>query len=82
MIENVAVRTDAQGRGIGRALIGFAEQRARDLQLSEVRLYTHELMTENLALYARLGYAETHRRSEGGFGRVFFAKRLQAEQSP
>jgi hypothetical protein len=33
-------------------------------------------MTENLALYARLGYEEDERRREDGFARVFMSKRL------
>jgi hypothetical protein len=31
------------------------------------RLYTHEAMTENIELYRRIGYAETHRVEEYGF---------------
>jgi ribosomal protein S18 acetylase RimI-like enzyme len=76
LLENVAVRPAAQGRGIGTRLLEFAEDRARGLQLSEIRLYTHETMTENQAFYARRGYAETHRAGQDGFRRVFFAKRL------
>jgi hypothetical protein len=33
-------------------------------------------MTENLALYPRLGYIEAERCTDNGFERVFFAKRL------
>lgn len=76
LLENVAVRPDAQGRGIGRAMIDFAERRARDLGLPEVRLYTHVLMIENIALYTRLGYIETHRETEHGFTRAFFTKQV------
>jgi hypothetical protein len=35
-------------------------------------------MTENLAFYPRLGYEEVDRRTDGGFERVFFVKRLDA----
>jgi ribosomal protein S18 acetylase RimI-like enzyme len=76
LLENVAVAPAWQGRGIGRALIGFAEDRARALGLDEITLYTNEEMTENLALYPTLGYEEVERRSEDGFRRVFFRKRL------
>jgi hypothetical protein len=41
-------------------------------------LYTNEVMTENLAIYARLGYHETARRTEGGYSRVFMTKELNA----
>jgi hypothetical protein len=33
-------------------------------------------MTENLALYSRLGYVETHRGEEKGYSRVYMEKRL------
>jgi ribosomal protein S18 acetylase RimI-like enzyme len=75
-IENVAVEPSRQGGGIGRALLDFAEQRARQLGLPELRLYTNVYMTENLAMYPRLGYHETGRRREHGFERVYFSRRL------
>jgi hypothetical protein len=33
-------------------------------------------MTENIALYGRIGYAETHRATEKGLNRVYMAKPL------
>jgi len=77
-IENVAVDPACQGRGIGRVLLGFAEEAALDLGLFSIELYTNAKMTENLALYPRLGYEETARRTEDGFDRVFFRKALTA----
>jgi ribosomal protein S18 acetylase RimI-like enzyme len=77
LVENVAVAPEHQGRGIGRTLLGFAEQVAREAGTPTLRLYTHALMTENQALYSRLGYEETHRRTDDGFERVFFVKHLQ-----
>ena len=76
LVENVAVDPERQGEGVGRGLLAFAEQRARAAGLGEVRLYTHVKMTENRALYARLGYREVERRSERGFARVFLHKNL------
>lgn len=76
LIANVAVDPGRQGQGIGRRLLDFAESRAREAGLPELRLYTHVRMTENIALYMRLGYVETERRSEHGFERVFMTKRL------
>ena len=49
LLERVAVRPAAQGRGIGARLLAFAEERARGLGLREIRLYTNAAMTENLA---------------------------------
>jgi len=72
--DNVAVLPAAQGRGIGARLLALAEEQARGLGLREIRLYTNEAMTENLAYYPRHGYAETHRAEQDGFNRVFFRK--------
>ena len=76
LLENVAVLPAAQGGGIGTRLLALAEEQARSLHLSEIRLYTNEAMTENLAYYPRHGYVETHRAEQDGFRRVFFRKRL------
>jgi len=76
LVENVAVAPNAQGRGLGRELMAFAERRAAELGMAELRLYTNQLMTENLALYPALGYTETGRRVEDGFARVYFSKRI------
>jgi ribosomal protein S18 acetylase RimI-like enzyme len=75
-IENVAVDPAYQGRGIGRRLLLHAEQLARNAGLAEMRLYTNELMTENIEYYCRLGYEEVERRTEHGFRRVFMRKIL------
>jgi len=75
-IENVAVHPAHQGRGLGRALLELAESEARRAGFDSIYLYTHEKMSENLALYARIGYAEYERRSEKGLARVFMRKQL------
>ena len=76
LLDNIAVRPDRQGQGLGRQLIAFAEHEARRLGYAEVRLYTHEKMTENIALYTRFGFEETGRGREAGYDRVFMTKRL------
>lgn len=76
LVENIAVSPAAQGSGLGRRLMAFAEHQALSRGLNRITLYTNEVMTENLAIYARLGYSETERRSEGGYSRVFMAKDL------
>ncbi len=74
LLDNVAVASAQHGRGLGRALMRFAEQEARRRGFAELRLYTHEMMTENLAMYAALGWEETARGEQAGFRRVFFRK--------
>lgn len=74
LLDNIAVRPDRQGHGLGRALMGFAEAEARRRRVAELRLYTHETMSENIALYRRLGFSETGRGRQAGFARVFMRK--------
>jgi ribosomal protein S18 acetylase RimI-like enzyme len=80
LLDNIAVHPDRQGMGLGRRLIAFAEVEARRLGYHEVRLYTHERMTENIALYTRLGFVETGRGRDSGYDRVFMTKRLSKSQ--
>jgi ribosomal protein S18 acetylase RimI-like enzyme len=75
-IDNVAVHPSAQGRGLGRALMSFAEEEAARLGFTRISLFTHEVMTENQAIYARLGYVEVERRTEDGYRRIYMEKRL------
>ncbi len=74
LIDTIAVDPGAQGRGYGARLLERAEEDARALGHTEVRLYTNEAMTENLTYYPRRGYQETGRRTEDGFRRVYFRK--------
>ncbi|MBI6563139.1 GNAT family N-acetyltransferase [Pseudomonas synxantha] len=78
LLDNLAVAPDAQGLGLGRVLMDFAEQQAADSGYTHIYLYTNEAMTENIALYARRGYAQTHRAVENGLRRVYMSKFLQA----
>lgn len=75
-IENLAVAPAAQGQGIGRRLVAFAEAEALRRGFHAVTLYTNAHMAAPRALYPRLGYAETGRRTEHGLDRIYFAKAL------
>ncbi len=81
MLENVAVDPSRQGEGIGRALLDFTEDRAREAGRDEVRLFTHVKMTENQAIYRGRGYREFERRQGPGFELVFFSKSLRPERA-
>ncbi len=76
LLDNVAVRPEYQGRGLGRRLIEFAESEARKQGFTQLDLYTHERMTENIDMYKRLGYVETEPRTEMGYQRVYMCKPL------
>lgn len=75
-LENIAVLPEFNSRGIGKALIKYVENIAISDGYKSVQLYTNEAMTENLAMYAKLGYVEIAREQEDGFNRVFFRKLL------
>ena len=76
LLDNVAVSPALKGQGLGRQLLDFAERHALDAGYSSIRLYTNEAMSENLALYARRGFVETHRVEENGLRRVHMSKSL------
>ncbi|MFO0995346.1 MAG: GNAT family N-acetyltransferase [Alphaproteobacteria bacterium] len=77
LIENIAVRPDQQGRGIGGRLLRHAERLAVARGLEEVRLYTNAAFASNIAFYAGLGY-EVYRRGSivPGSVTVFMRKRV------
>ena len=76
LLDNIAVDPSVKGKGFGKQLMLAAEQAARDAGYKAIRLYTHEMMTENIALYGKVGYVETHRAVEKGLHRVFMTKQL------
>lgn len=71
--DNVAVHPRHQGQGLGRVLFAEAEDAAREGRYAIIRLFTNEVMTENQALYRRLGYRETGRRTHRGMRIIDFA---------
>lgn len=75
-VDNVAVRPRVKGTGIGRLLLEFAESEARRQGYQSIYLATHELMTENRALYSRIGYVEYDYRIVNDYARVFLRKAL------
>ena len=79
LLDNLAVSPQRQGEGLGALLMGHAETRAVQLGRSELRLYTNEVMIENLGYYARRGYRETGRREQDGYRRVFLAKAVSRQ---
>jgi GNAT superfamily N-acetyltransferase len=79
-IENIAVRPDCQGRGLGRRLLARAEQRATSAGLGELRLLTNGAFAANVALYERVGYVITHREPFMGGTTVHMSKRLGLQE--
>jgi ribosomal protein S18 acetylase RimI-like enzyme len=77
-IDNVAVRPSVKGQGVGRALLQFADGKARRRGNRSIYLATHELMVENRALYEKAGYRQYGQRVVNGYPRVFLQKELRA----
>ena len=75
-LDNVAVDPSRRGEGLGKALLKLAEAEARHAGFDSIHLYTHEKMTENLAIYSRLGYVGYDRRFRDKITSIFMTKRL------
>ena len=75
-LDNIAVAPVAQGKGLGRQMLAWIEAEGRRRGHQRLWLYTNEVMAENIAMYQRLGFGETHRAEEAGYHRVFFEKSL------
>jgi hypothetical protein len=60
----------------------YAEREAKRHSLSAIQLFTNVTMTENLAMYAHMGFVETHRvletpfNIETGLPRVYMCRTL------
>ena len=78
-IENIAVRPDQQGKGLGSKLLQHAEKLALALGFNEIRLYTNAAFASNVSLYCRRGYQEYQRGSLlPGSVTIFMRKRIKA----
>lgn len=75
----LAAEPALQGGGLARQLVALAEERARALGFAILELETRVELTENHAIFARLGFVETGRKAHPGFDRptsITFAKRV------
>ena len=77
LIDVIAVHPTQQGTGVGRALLELAESEALRQGHDSIYLFTNEKMTENRALYERIGYVEYKRLVLAQRTRVFMRKPLK-----
>ncbi len=77
VMDNLAVDPAHQGTGVGRLLMEHAEAEARRAGFSAIHTYTNEKMTENRALYERIGYVQYDRRQHGPMAAVYLRKPLR-----
>jgi ribosomal protein S18 acetylase RimI-like enzyme len=75
-IENVAVKPERQGEGIGRQLLANAERRAMAAGRAETRLVTNAAFEANVALYEKTGYLIVERAPFMGGTAVYMSKKL------
>ena len=79
LLDNIAVDPSFTGLGIGKKLMKFAEDQAIRKGYAELELYTHELMTENIAMYLKWGYLVDRHIYEKGYDRVYMKKALSVD---
>ncbi len=75
-VDNIAVDPEAHGSGVGSALLEHAVEAAGISGCVRVWLYTNAVMQQNIGYYERRGFVVYDRRSDKGFDRIFFERRL------
>ncbi|SDR53036.1 Acetyltransferase (GNAT) family protein [Rhizobiales bacterium GAS113] len=75
-IENIAVKPDSQGKGLGRQLLAHAERKAAEAGCAEIRLQTNAAFETNVALYERVGYLVDRWEPFMGGTTVYMSKKL------
>ncbi|MDK4717208.1 GNAT family N-acetyltransferase [Rhizobium sp. CNPSo 4039] len=69
-VGKLAVLPEAQGKGIGKRLLGLAETTARELGLKALRLETRIELIDNHATFAAWGFQKTAENRHAGFDRT------------
>ncbi|GEN80041.1 GNAT family N-acetyltransferase [Actinotalea fermentans] len=75
----LAVRPDAQARGLGRVMLGAAEARARAAGAQRLEMTVIAQRAELIAWYERLGFADTGERSPFPYGDERFGVPLRPD---
>ncbi|MBO1333104.1 GNAT family N-acetyltransferase [Streptomyces sp. VRA16 Mangrove soil] len=75
-LKRVFVRKELRGKGGAALLVAAAEDAARALGATVLRLETRTDLTEARALYARLGYEETEPFNDDIYAEHWFVKKL------
>ena len=79
-VDTIGVNPAYQKHGLGRQLLAFAEQKAREAGFHKLTLVTNAKQLSNQDYYRKQGYVETHRESlEPGRIGVWMAKILATE---
>ena len=73
-IETLATHPEVQGIGIGKKLISFAENMARQRRYDSIYLTTNIHMLKSQAIYSHLGFVECGKSIVGGYQRMKMQK--------
>ena len=81
-VKHLYMKPDTRGRGWGRLLLEDLEERARNAQAAELVLDTHHSLEAAAGLYRSMGFAEIERFNENPNATRWYAKPLDASDSP
>lgn len=82
-VRRAAVEPELQGRGIGRALMAWAEEEAQRRGCTGVSVGVRAALPGNLEFYRRLGYAVTGEHRHDGYDRTtWLAMRKDLDRPP
>jgi GNAT superfamily N-acetyltransferase len=60
LLENVHIRADQRGTGLGSQMVQWAIERCREAGCGLVQLTSNKVRTDAHRFYTRLGFAQTH----------------------
>jgi GNAT superfamily N-acetyltransferase len=75
-IKRMWIAPSARGSGLARQLMARAEQIARELGMTKLRLDTNGVLTDAIAMYRHWGWQEIERFNDDPYAEVFFEKAL------
>lgn len=81
-VRRVAVDPAFQGRGVGRALMGWAEAEARRRRHRDVTVGVRLALPQNIRFYRRLGYEIVSEHAHTGYRRSTWVKMRKRLQEP
>ena len=75
-IKRMWIAADQRGTGLAKRLIAAAEETARDLGITLLRLDTNRALSDAIAIYRHWGWQEIPRFNDDPYAEVFFEKAL------
>ncbi len=79
--EVLAVNPEFQGRGIGKKLLRFGEDKCGEYGYRDICLLTNEAFEVPKRMYPRYGYLEYKRGVEDGYRRIYYRKTIDRQKN-